>query len=701
MANLDKLVVELQLETAGMKAQLEAAEGQIRKLSTNVAAAAAPVDKLKGSFQKLGATLGATFAAAVTINFLKNSAKAASEDAKSQVVLEGAMRRVAHASADQVSVVDQQLSKLSMLVNVADDDLRPALATLIRSTGDTDKSMRMLNLALNISADTGKDVTSVSLILSRALTGNLTALNKLLPGIKNSKDWLNKLETSFDGSAKAAAKKDPIKNLQITFNEMQETIGRVLIPYLTKFAEWFVSIQPLVAQLLPIVLGLVAGFVTWKVATTALTIAMTLYEGVVALSTIATEGFTVALASTGIGAIAIAVGLLVAGLVALNGQMDVASTDRTITSNAYDESVAAKIAAGAKAAGEKARKAFMAAYEKEHGAQLHIILNGVDYGVTNDEAQRQGEIAAGKAYRIEEARLTAKYSLTKPPPTSTSTEDTKLKEYLKSTQGQITKLLKEYNDKVKSLTKDYQDALTNRIQDFKKTFSSAVQFSLGDMFMAGAQSGTALVDGLKSKLEGIKNFSSNIAKLTAAGFTSDFTQQVVEAGPILGSEMSKAILSSSPEVQAQLKQLFADTQDATAHGVDFIGNSIVSEFKAAADTLSAALTKLATALNASLEKIGSKLNTKLLGSTSKQLKDASTDIGNTRNMLNGSYANTVPTTGSNTVNGLNQAALTNTGVNSTFQINTTALSNASPELITQTIVNGIKFGLPTLAGNTE
>jgi hypothetical protein len=539
-------------------------------------------------------------------------------------------------------------------------------------------------------------------------------LNRLLPGIKNSANWMGKLEESFGGAAEAAAKKDPLTNLQIVFGEMQETIGKTLLPYLNGFASWFVSIQPLISSLIPIVLGLVAGFVAWKVATTAMTIAMTLYQGVMALSTIATKGFTVALASTGIGAIAIAVGLLTAGLIGLNTQMDAAAVERP-TPNAYTEDQEAKIAAKVAAARAKALRDFNTQYLKDNptvgtlkvtaeninAQHLQGILKGYKIGdlvpLYGANVAKQRDIAVDKAALDAEAKARAALNKATPQPTPVA-DDTKLKDYLKQTQDQVTQLVKNYNDKVKDLTRDYQDALTKRIQDFKSAFAQAVSFKLGDMYIAGAQSGTALVDGLRSKLEGIKNFSSDIAKLTAAGFTSDFTQQIIDAGPIVGSEMSKAILSSSPEVQAQLKQLFADTQNATMNGVDFIGNSIVNEFKDAADSLSKALTELAVALNNSLNKIGTKLNTKLLSSTSKDLKGATTEIGNTRNLLNGSMV-TPPT--SRTVANLNQGALNNAGVNSTFQINTTALSNASPELITQTIVNGIKFGLPTLAGNVE
>jgi hypothetical protein len=219
------------------------------------------------------------------------------------------------------------------------------------------------------------------------------------------------------------------------------------------------------------------------------------------------------------------------------------------------------------------------------------------------------------------------------------------------------------------------------------------------MWNAGATSGEALVEGLKSKLLGIKNFSQDIAALTAAGFSSDFTQQIVQAGPLMGDQMAQAILNSTPEVQTSLKELFQQTQDASEHGVDFISNSITSEFKAAADELSAALTELATALNASLSKLGTTLNSKLLTNTSSQLKLSASDIAKTRNLLGTGYVDNAYV-GAAGVQGANEAATTSNGIISNFNINTYASTDATPETITQTIVNGIKFGLPTTVGAT-
>jgi len=153
-------------------------------------------------------------------------------------------------------------------------------------------------------------------------------------------------------------------------------------------------------------------------------------------------------------------------------------------------------------------------------------------------------------------------------------------------------------------------------------------------------------------------------------------------------------------VQASLKDLFQQTQDASGHGVDFISTSITSEFKSAADQLSTALTDLATALNDSLKAIGAKVTGTLLTKTSSALKLSATDIADTRNLLGSSYATNVPTLGANAVTGANTAATNANGIMTNFTINTTATTQATPETITQTIVNGIKFGLPTLVGAT-
>ena len=62
---------------------------------------------------------------------------------------------------------------------VADDQLRPALARLVRSTKDVGKAQKLATLAMDISAGTGKDYTTVAMALAKANDGQMAALKKL------------------------------------------------------------------------------------------------------------------------------------------------------------------------------------------------------------------------------------------------------------------------------------------------------------------------------------------------------------------------------------------------------------------------------------------------------------------------------------------------------------------------------------------
>ena len=66
---------------------------------------------------------------------------------------------------------------------VADDQLRPALDRLVRSTNDVNEAQGLLKLALDISAGTGKTLQQTVEALSRASDGNTTSLKRLGTGL--------------------------------------------------------------------------------------------------------------------------------------------------------------------------------------------------------------------------------------------------------------------------------------------------------------------------------------------------------------------------------------------------------------------------------------------------------------------------------------------------------------------------------------
>ena len=110
---------------------------------------------------------------------LGDAAKAAMEDAAAQTVLAGNLRNSAHATDAQIKSTEAMITKMSMATGVADDELRPAYSKLILATNDVERSNKLLAIAQDISAATGKDLETVTQALGKAEMGQYAALKKL------------------------------------------------------------------------------------------------------------------------------------------------------------------------------------------------------------------------------------------------------------------------------------------------------------------------------------------------------------------------------------------------------------------------------------------------------------------------------------------------------------------------------------------
>ena len=201
------------------------------------------------------AALGAAGAVAV---------KAAMEDQKAQSLLAQQIRATTGATDAQIKSMEGFIDKTQRATGVADDQLRPALATLVRGTGDLNKAQDLLSLSLNISAATGKDTETVSLALAKAYNGNLGALTKLgVPldeATKKSKDFgaaQEQLNAMFGGAAATAADTmaGRFARLKIAFSEIVEQVGYYLMPIIEKFAGFLLNTVVPYAQKLADAMG--------------------------------------------------------------------------------------------------------------------------------------------------------------------------------------------------------------------------------------------------------------------------------------------------------------------------------------------------------------------------------------------------------------------------------------------------------------
>ena len=166
--------------------------------------------KLGKTVKNLAGAFGLAFGTAAVLNYAKVSIKAAADDQKAQQQLALALKNVG-LERDAAST-EEYISGLESEFGILDDLLRPAYQTLAIATQNTAESQRLLNLALDISASTGKDVGSVTTALSRAYLGNNTALTRLGVGLskadlktKSFEENTNQLANTFAGSAATAA----------------------------------------------------------------------------------------------------------------------------------------------------------------------------------------------------------------------------------------------------------------------------------------------------------------------------------------------------------------------------------------------------------------------------------------------------------------------------------------------------------------
>jgi hypothetical protein len=202
--------------------------------------------KISSGIGKAFATIGVGLSFAFIARELEQASKAAVEDSKSQGLLATALKNTTGANNAQISSVEKAISKMSIQAAVADDTLRPAFAQLARATGDVEKSTKLMSLALDVSAGTGKSLDVVVKALSRAVgpDGTTGALERLAPAIKGASDPLAELERLFAGSAEKAANLDPYQRLNVALGEISESLGTLVVPLVEAFAVAIVKILP-------------------------------------------------------------------------------------------------------------------------------------------------------------------------------------------------------------------------------------------------------------------------------------------------------------------------------------------------------------------------------------------------------------------------------------------------------------------------
>jgi len=242
----------------------------IKQVNDGMGGLKTQVSSLLPSFKTMAIAGAAAFGAVGAFAF--KAVQAAAEDEKSQALLAKQLQTTFGASDQLIASTERLIATQQLLTGESDTNLRAALGSLTRATGDYSKATGLLSLSQDIASQTGADLTAVSLSLGKASLGNFTALKKLgVPideNVLKSKDFqkvLESLTATFGGASATAADtfSGRLKIIKGQFGEIVETIGAALLPYLDQFAKFLTDkVAPAVSRITTVIGkdGLIAGF---------------------------------------------------------------------------------------------------------------------------------------------------------------------------------------------------------------------------------------------------------------------------------------------------------------------------------------------------------------------------------------------------------------------------------------------------------
>ena len=478
--------------------------------------------KMALGFAAIGAAAVAGLGAAV---------KAAAEDQKAQALLADQLRKTTDATSAQIRQMEEFVDITQRATGVADDELRPALATLTRATGDLTQAQELLRLGLDISAGSGKSLEGISLALAKATNGNLGAFTKLgIPldeNIIKTKDFAAAQEVlakQFGGASAVAANtfSGQMSRLRIVIGEAVESIGYAILE--NDYFQDSISKFPNAVQAAIDAFGKkgIKGSLDAFVSNMGITGA---YVKLFALSVSASFADMANKATQSLSVIGLAANLVLGVVNTIAGtQLRVSSPGET------------------KAAADDARIAF----ELQQG-----IIRNLQ---TDFDIARNKEAALG----AETNRLS---DLARSLGVELATTTGAVNEF--SGAGGGSKGLTEAEKRAAALRKELGEMLPKALEaaqseldSAKKAFDdyaagiadSLNKLDYGAAYDDAKEGGTKFLDELRKQADRGRVFAERIQQLVAAGLTGPALQQVIDAGAQTGTAIADELLKANENV---------------------------------------------------------------------------------------------------------------------------------------------------------
>ena len=438
------------------------------------------------------------------------SIKAAVEDSAAQAILAKTLQNVTGATDSQVAALESQINTMQLATGVADDELRPAFASLVRVTQDITTATDGLKLAMDISAGTGKDLASVSDALAKAYGGNYKALGLLSPELKamiksgaSLDEIMLALSKTFGGQAAVAAgtAQGQFKRLNVALDEAKESIGMALLPAVMAVLPYLISFGNWAADHTGILLGVgtaiaaistaLIGFKAAQIIANAVTVVTTALNWSLAASAAAANTAL----TLGVGAAAIAAGLVVAAgafVIYKNATKSAVESNRTFGGSLTPLPPAIE--------------------------EVDTAIGGV-----SDKAKKMAE-------RVKEASEALK---------------TYLADALANAQTQLAEAQEAFSDFATNVSDGIKDA-----------------FSFQDAKDAGDETGAGFLQGLRDQVAGIVKYGQDVKTLLQMGLSKDALQAVLDAGGKSGAAIAAELIKGGATAIQETNALVTAAEQA-------------------------------------------------------------------------------------------------------------------------------------------
>lgn len=252
----DQFTTPLQKATKSVKnmdRQLEKAGNQIKAFGNKVKSGMKTIAKW-GAIGFSALTAGAVL-------FAKQSIDAAKDQVRIEKLLETTMKKTSNASKEQIQAIKDEASALQN-VGIVGDEVALAGANQLAVYGLRSDQIKKLMPNLNdmIAKEKGlngtqEDAVAMADVIGKAMNGKTKGLLKYGVSLTAAEEKLfktmkqeqrmefisKKLNESIGGTNKALRETDEGKIVAAknAWGDMKEEVGKKLLPYLGKFAEWF------------------------------------------------------------------------------------------------------------------------------------------------------------------------------------------------------------------------------------------------------------------------------------------------------------------------------------------------------------------------------------------------------------------------------------------------------------------------------